>query len=146
MPEPTTTPLTAVGAVLNKWDTGTGAWVEIAQIGAMDWSGPSVEVIEYFALNSASLYINKAKGRKNAGQCTITMFYTSAQFYRMKTDLESTTIFDYQIVLPNGEGLEFSGFPVELPLSLTADDVMQGDMVLEIDGQADFVSSASSSP
>lgn len=147
MAEPTITPRTAVGAVLNKWDAVAGAWVEIAQVGSIDWSGPSREVIEYFALNSPTSYINKAKGRMNAGQMTISLFYTSEVFIRMKTDLEdNSTIFDYQIVLPNGEGLEFSGFPVELPLSMTAEEVMSGDLMLEIDGEASFLSSASSSP
>lgn len=146
MPEPTLTPRSGIGAVLNKWDSVAGAWVEITYITGMSWDGPSRETIEYFALNQTDSYVSKLRGVINAGSMTVTLLYTSQEFNRMKTDLETDQDQSYQIVLPNGEGIEFDGFISELPLDIGSDDVMQGEMVIEINGKADFVSSASTSP
>jgi hypothetical protein len=139
-----TTAKTAIGAVLNRWNTvGTsGAWQEILEVTALSWDGVQRNIIEVFHLNNSDRYVNKLQGILNSGTITATILYKRDQYITLKEDLETLGNRDYQIVLPDGEALEFSGFISELPLDLGSDDVMQGDVVFAIDGPVDFVSSA----
>lgn len=135
---------TAIGARLNRWNTvGTsGAWQEILEVTSLSWDGVQRNIIEVFKLNNADRYVNKLQGILNAGTITATILFTRDQFIQLKTDLETLGNIDYQIVLPDGEGIEFAGFIAELPLDLGSDDVMQGDVVFAIDGSVDFLSTA----
>lgn len=137
-----------IGTILNKWDDSlsTPAWVEIVEVTALGWGGSSRTVIEVFKLNNADDFVNKLQGILNAGSITATINFTKAGFILLKADHETRGNVEYQIVFPDGEGLEFAGFISELPLDFNSDDVMQGEITIEIDGKADFVSSASASP
>lgn len=137
-----------IGAKLNYWDTSgsTGAWVEIVEVTALDWEGASRDVIEVFRLNNPDDYVNKVQGTLNAGAITATVNFTKNEFALLKTQEETRGNLDYQVVLPDGEGLEWSGFISELPLSIGSDDVMQGEVVLTVDGKADFSSVALAAP
>lgn len=133
-----------IGAKLNRWnDSGTtGVWEEIVEVTNLGWGGVSRNVIEVFKLNNADEYVNKLQGVLNAGSVSATVLFTQAGFQMLKTDVETRGSRNYQIVLPDGQGLEWSGFISELPLDIGSDDVMQGEITLEIDGKMDFLSSA----
>lgn len=133
-----------IGAILNRWDlsASTAVWQEVVEVTALSWSGASRNVIEVFKLNNADDYVNKVQGILNAGSISATILFTQAQFILMKADLETRGSLQYQIVMPDGEGLEFSGFISELPLDMGSDDVMQGEVSFEIDGKIDFLSTA----
>lgn len=135
-----------IGAVLNRWDdsTSTGVWEEIVEVTNLSWDGISRESIEVFKLGNSDDYVNKVQGVLNANTISATVLYTQAQFIQLKADIETRGGRDYQIVLPDGEGIEWTGFITELPLDIGSEDVMQGDVTFEIDGKADFVSTASS--
>lgn len=138
-----------IGVILNRWDTtlSTPAWEEIVEVTALSWGGSSRNVIETFKLNNADDFINKLQGTLNAGSITATINFTQAGFIILKTDHETRGNQEYQVVFPDGEGLEFAGFISELPLAPgVADEVMAGEITIEIDGKPDFVSSASASP
>lgn len=137
-----------IGATLNRWDStlSTPAWEEIVEVTALGWGGSSRNVIETFKLNNADDYVNKLQGVLNAGSITATINFTQAQFITLKADMETRGNQEYQIVFPDGEGLEFAGFISELPLDFNSDDVMQGEVTIEIDGKPDFVSAASAAP
>jgi len=134
-----------IGAKLNRWNSAlsTPAYEEIVEVTNLSWDGPSRDSIEVFKLNNSDEYVNKAQGVLNANTVTATILFTRNQFIQLKTDLETRGNIDYQIVLPDGEGIEWSGFITELPLDIGSEDVMQGDVTFEIDGKADFVSVAS---
>ncbi len=134
-----------IGAILNRWDSSlsTPAWEEIVEVTALGWGGASRNVIETFKLNNSDDYVNKLQGVLNAGSITATINFTKAQLITLKGDMETRGNGTYQIVFPDGEGLEWDGFITELPLDLGSDDVMSGDVTFEIDGKPDFVSSAS---
>ncbi len=134
------------GAILNRWDdsTSVGVWEEILEVVSISWEGATRESIEVYVLNASDDYVNKLQGVMNAGAVTATVLFTKNGFAQLKTDLETRGDRDYQIVLPDGEGLEWSGFISELPLDITSDDVMQGDVVFQINGKADFLSVATS--
>ena len=133
-----------IGAKLNRWDTSAtvGVWEEIVEVTALSWGGASRNVIETFKLNNPDDYVNKLQGVINAGTISATVNFTRAQFTQLKADFETRGNISYQIVLPDGEGLEWSGFISELPLDIGADDVMQGEVTFEIDGKVNFLSTA----
>lgn len=136
-----------IGSVLRRWNTDgtTGVWEEIVEVTNLDWDGSSREAIEVFKLNNADDYMNKLQGVLNANSVTATILYTQAEFLKLKADQETRGNQDYQLELPDGSALEWEGFITELPLSMGSGDAIQGDVVFEIDGKPDFVSSASAS-
>lgn len=139
-----------IGAYLRRWatepiDSTTGIWKTIAEVTNISWGGTSRNVIEVFRLNNEDDYVNKLQGVLNAGSLSFTINYTKEQFFDLQAEMETRGNNNYQVVLPGGEALEFEGFITELPLDMGSDDVMQGEVVIEIDGKPDFVSSASAS-
>ena len=136
-----------IGAKLRRWDTSgsSGVWDTIAEVFALSWDGASREVIEVFKLDNSDDYVNKIQGVLNANSITASIYFTKNQFAELKIDQETRGNMNYQIELPDGEALEWEGFITELPLNIGSDDVMQGDLVIEVDGKPDFVSVASSS-
>jgi hypothetical protein len=137
-----------IGAVLRRWasesiDSTTGIWVEIVEVTNISWGGISREVIETFKLNNADDYVNKLQGVLNASSITFTINYTREQYFDLKQEMETRGNNQYQLELPGGEALEFDGFITELPLEIGSDDVMQGEIAIELDGKPDFVSSPS---
>lgn len=136
-----------IGCKLRRWNTDgtTGVWEEIVEVTNLDWDGPSRESIEVFKLNNSDDYVNKLQGVLNANSVTATILYTKDQFLTLKADMETRGNQNYQLELPDGAALEWEGFIAELPLSMGSGDAIQGDVSFEIDGKADFVSSASAS-
>jgi hypothetical protein len=139
-----TTAKTAIGAILNR-QNGV-AWEEIVEVTSLSWDGVSRNIIEVFQLNNSDLYVNKLQGILNSGTITATILYNETQFGKLKTDLETLGNKKYQIVLPDGEGIEFNGFISELPLDMGSDDVMQGDVVFAIDGPVELQATAATAP
>lgn len=138
---------TGIGAKLNRWAvTGTtGAWEEVVEVTALAHDGMSAEIIETKKLNDTDRYLNKLKGFLNAGEITATINFTQAGYETLKGDFEQTSpanIF-YQIILPDGQGLEWEGPGVsELPLQIGADAPMSMDITFPVDGKPDFVTVA----
>lgn len=140
-----------IGATFRRWaietiDSTTGVWKDLVEVTSISWGGVSREVIETFKLNNSDDYVNKLQGVMNAGSVTLTINYTREQYFDLKQEMETRGNQQYQLELPDGEALEFEGFITELPLEIGSDDVMQGDLVIEIDGKPDFVSSATGTP
>ncbi len=134
-----------IGAVLRRWDVvgTTGAWEEIVEVIALGHSGISRNTIEVFKLNNADDYINKLQGVLDGGDIVATILFTQAQYVILKLDAETRGNVQYQIVLPDGEGLEWDGYISELPLDIGSDDVMQGEVTFVVDGKPDFLTVAS---
>lgn len=133
-----------IGAILRRWSTDgtTGAWLTLVEVTKLGWAGSSRNVIETFKLDNVDDYVNKLQGVLNAGTISATINYSKAQFDELKTDHETRGSIMYQIILPDGEGLEWEGFISEFPLDIGSDDVMKGEITWEIDGQPDFLSTA----
>lgn len=139
---------TGIGVVLNRWEDATtsGAWEVISEVQAIGWGGSTREVINVFKLDNADDYVNKLQGVLDAGAISATILFTQAQFIQLKADHEYSGSRSYQIVFPDGEGLEWDGFIKTLPINWGSDDAMKGEVLFEIDGKPDFVSSAGSAP
>jgi len=135
-----TTAKPGIGCVLSKWVTDT--WVEIVEVTNLSWDGASRESIDVFKLNNEDEFMNKVQGTMNSNSISATILFNQAQFIILKADMETRGNIDYQIKLPDGEGIEWSGFITELPLDMGSDDVMQGDISIEIDGPVEFLAVA----
>jgi hypothetical protein len=123
-------------------DSTTGVWKVFGEVTAISWGGASREVIETFKLNNEDDYVNKLQGVLNAGSVSLSINYTREHFFDMKAQMETRGNDQFQIELPDGEALEWEGFITELPLDMGSDDVMQGEVTIEIDGKPEFVSAA----
>ncbi len=134
-----------IGAILNRWNTTgtTGVWEEIVEVTALSHAGISRNTIEVFKLNNTDDYVNKLQGVLNGGSFSATVLFTQAQYKTLKTESEVRGSQMFQIVLPDGEGLEWDGYISELPLDIGSDDAMQGEVTWEVDGKPDFVTVAS---
>lgn len=136
-----------IGAKLKRWDTSgsSGVWDTIAEVFNIDWGGATREVLTAFKLNNSDDYVNKLQGTLNGNSVTASIYFTKNQFAQLKTDMETRGNINYQIELPNGEGVEWEGFITELPLAgISSDALMTDEIVIEIDGKPDFVSDWSS--
>lgn len=133
-----------IGAVLKRWNTDgtTGAWQQVAEVTNADLGGISRAVIETFPLETADKYVAKKQGPLNSGQITCDINYLRDQFIQLKQDAEQSGTIQYQIVLPNGEGIEFDAFITQLPLEISSDAVMNSSVVFEVDGKIDWASTA----
>ena len=129
--------------MLNRWDEGSSDWEEITEVTNLSWDGISRNSIEVANLNTPDEYSNKIQGVLSANSITASINYTRDEWIKLIEDIETRGNKMYQIVFPNGEGLEWEGFIMEVPLDMGSDAQMGGDVVFEIDGKADFVSAAS---
>lgn len=134
------------GAILNRANDAGTAWVKFAEVTAISWSGPSREIIETFILDAPSNYVDKLQGTLNPGSLTCNVNYTRLEFTDIKLQLETRGVRQYQLKLPDGEALEFDGFIAEMSLDVGSDDVMQGELTVEVSGQPVFVAVASATP
>lgn len=139
-----TNAIPGIGAKFNRWDTSgtSGVWVALAEVTNIGLDGPSRESIDVFVLDNPDEYMDKVQGVLNSNAVSITINYTKAQFALLKAEMETRGLKQYQVVLPDGAGITFSGFITELPLENGSDDVIQGDMSIEISGKAEFQSTA----
>jgi len=124
-----------VGTLFRRWDGSN--WVNIAEINSI--SGPSMsrDTIDVTSLDSTGGYREFIGGFRDAGTLQLTMNFSRTTFDLMKTDFESDTSQNYEIVLPDGDNttLEFVGLVTELPLEITADDKITSSVSLKITGQ-----------
>jgi len=124
-----------VGTLFRRWSGS--AWANIAEINSI--SGPSMsrDTIDVTSLDSTGGYREFIGGFRDAGTLQLTMNFSRTTFDLMKTDFESDTSQNYEIVLPDGDNttLEFVGLVTELPLEITADDKITSSVSLKITGQ-----------
>jgi len=135
-----------VGTLFRRW-SGT-AWVNIAEINSI--SGPSMsrDTIDVTSLDSVGGYREFIGGFRDSGTLQLSMNFSRSTFGTMKTDFESDTSQNYEIVLPDAENttLEFVGLVTELPLEITADDKITSSVTLKITGQVTVNSGSGPSP
>ena len=135
-----------VGTLFRRW-SGT-AWVNIAEINPI--SGPSMsrDTIDVTSLDSVGGYREFIGGFRDSGTLQLSMNFSRSTFGTMKTDFESDTSQNYEIVLPDAENttLEFVGLVTELPLEITADDKITSSVTLKITGQVTVNNGSGPSP
>ena len=135
-----------VGTQFRRWTSG--AWATISQINSITGPGMTRDVIDVTSLDSTGGYREFITGFRNAGTVTLTMNFTRAEYSIMKTDFESDTLQNYEIVLPDTDTttLEFEGLVTELPLTIPPDDKITADVTIQISGQVTINSGSGPSP
>jgi predicted secreted protein len=130
-----TNAISSVGALLKKY-TGA-AWVTVGEV--INISGPTMsrETIDVTSLASTGGYREFIAGFRDPGTLTFTMNFTRADYEAMKTDFESDTEKDYELILPDSENtsLEFSGLVTELPLNLDPGSQITCNITIKVTGQ-----------
>jgi predicted secreted protein len=130
-----TNAVASVGALLKKY-TGT-AWVSVGEV--INISGPTMsrEIIDVTSLASIGGYREFIAGFRDPGTLTFTMNFTRADYETMKTDFESDTEKDYELILPDDDvtTLEFSGLVTELPLNLDPGSQITCNITIKVTGQ-----------
>jgi predicted secreted protein len=130
-----TNAVSSVGALLKKY-TGT-AWVSVGEV--INITGPSMsrETIDVTSLASTGGYREFIAGFCDPGTVTFTMNFTRSDYDTMKTDFESDTEVDYELILPDDDvtSLEFTGLVTELPLSLDPGSQITCNITIKVTGQ-----------
>ncbi|KKK98795.1 hypothetical protein LCGC14_2639190 [marine sediment metagenome] len=135
-----------VGTLFRRWSGS--AWVNIAEINTI--TGPSMtrDVIDVTSLDSTDGYREFITGFRDAGTVALSMNFTRSTYATMKTDFESNTLKNYEIVLPDGENttLEFEGLVTELPLTVPPDEKITVEVTIKISSSVTLNSGSGYSP
>lgn len=124
-----------VGALFRKW-TGT-AWADMGEVLSISGPNMSRETIDVTSLASTGGYREFIASFRDPGTVTFNMNFIRSDYDTMKTDFESDTVQDYEIVLPDTENtsLEFSGLVTELPLDISGDAAVTCNVTIKVTGQ-----------
>lgn len=139
------TAVSGVGTVFNRWSGS--AWVALAEINSITGPGMTRDFIDVTSLDSTGGYREFIAGFRDAGTVVLAMNFTRDTYELMKTDFESDTKGNYQIILPDAEntGLDFEGLVTELPLTIPTDDKITADVTIKITGKVEISSGGSTS-
>jgi predicted secreted protein len=113
--------VTGVGVVFRRWNAGTSQWQDIGGIQSI--TGPSMTrgTHDTTALDTPGGYRTFITGLRDAGTITLDVIFSNAGYALMKSDFESETVQNYEMVLPDAEltSFEFEGLVTELPLTVS---------------------------
>ena len=135
--------IAGVGASLKRSDMASSpAFTAIAEVKNITGPGMSRDFIDASSLDSTGGYREFISGFRDGGELTFSMNFVFDGYNDTKTDFESSTAVDYQIVLPDtgSTTLDFSGYVTALPLNITPDDAVTCDVTIKITGQVDLSS------
>jgi predicted secreted protein len=133
------------GTTFRRW--AGSAWTAIAEVNSI--SGPSMsrDTIDVTSLDSTGGYREFIAGFRDPGTVQLTMNFTAGTYETMKTDFESDTEQNYEILFPSEGGnysLEFIGLVTELPIEIPTDDKVTSTVTVKISGQVTTNSGAAS--
>lgn len=141
--------IAGVKTLFRRWDSATAAWENVAEINSITGPSMSRDTIDVTSLDSTGGYREFITGFRNPGTVTLAMNFTRETYDMMKSDFESDTAGNYEIVLPDADitSLEFEGLVTELPLTIPADDKVTADVTIQLSGEVVVNSgTASASP
>jgi predicted secreted protein len=137
------------GTLLRRWNSGSAAWEEFAEVNNINGPGATRATIDTTHLQTSGGYRTFIAGFRDAGTLTFSANFTRDDFDTLKSDFESDTAQDYEVVLPDDEStsLEFEGLVTEMPLTIPPDDKVTIDVTIKISGEVTVNSgSASGAP
>ncbi len=134
----TTNAISGVGTSFKRGDGASNeAFTAIAEINSI--SGPSMSrgTIDATSLDSTGGYREFIGSFRDPGTVTLNMNFTRDGYIQMKTDFESDSTVNYQIVLPDSGNttLDFAGLVQDLPLDIPMDDKITCAVTIKISGQ-----------
>ena len=126
-----------VGTKFQRWDGA--AWQDIAEVNSIDGPGMTKDVLEVTSLDTDAGYNEFITGFAEGGTLTLDMNFTRETYELMKEDFESDEVRSYRIQLPDYDSepstFTIEGLVIELPITMTADDKVTADVVIQITGQ-----------
>ena len=95
------------------------------------------DFIDVTSLDSTGGYREFITGFRDAGTISMNMNFTRDSYDALKTDFESPTLQNYQIILSDIENssIEFEGLVTEIPVTIPTDDKISVDCTIKITGQ-----------
>lgn len=137
--------IVGVGTKFRRWNTTLVKWENIAEISSITGPSMSRDTIDVTSMDSLGGYREFIPGFRKAGTTVLKMHFTRDTYDRMKSDFESNTAQNYNIIFPDVEqtSLEFEGFVTDLPVTATTDAVISMDVTIQITGQVLVDSGAS---
>ena len=135
-----------MNAEFRRWNSSTGVWDKIASIDNIDGPNMSREVFDV----SPDLefgYRTFKSGLRNPGTLTVTATFTLDTYETIKTDFETDSAQNYEIVLQDDENtsLEFEGYVTEFPLSIPPGKITFS-FTIQITGEPTLESGSGPSP
>jgi len=132
-----------VGTLFRKYSSG---WSNIAEVRSINGPTLSRETIEVTSLDSTGGYREYIPSFRDGGTVSLNMHFTRNGYEAMKTDYQSSSLVDYEIVLPDTEqsAIEFSGYVTNLPLNITYDDAITMDVEIKVTGEVTINSGSGS--
>jgi predicted secreted protein len=135
-----------VGTQFMRWSGS--AWVALAEVNSI--TGPTMtrNFIDVTSLDSTGGYREFITGFRDAGTIALKMNFTRTTYDSLKTDFESPTSQNYEVILPDAvhTTLEFEGLVTELPITVPTDDKVTADCTIKITGTVIITSGGSDDP
>jgi len=126
-----------VGTKFQRWDGA--AWQDIAEVNSIDGPGMTKDVLEVTSLDTDAGYNEFITGFAEGGTLTLDMNFTRETYELMKEDFESDEVRSYRIQLPDYDSepstFTIEGLVIELPITMSADDKVTADVVIQITSQ-----------
>lgn len=134
-------PSNAFSGIGTSFKRGDGAsaeaFVSVAEV--KNISGPDIsrDFIDVSSLDSTGGYREFIAGFRDAGQIVLTMNYVRATYDDLKTDFDSDSTRNYQIVFGDTTATtyDFAGWVVGLTHGVPFDDAVSLECTIKIDGQ-----------
>lgn len=138
--------LAGVGVQFRRWSGA--AWEALAEVNSIEGPGMTRDFIETTALDTEGGYRTYIAGFRDAGDVTLNMNFTRTTYDAMMADFESSSVQNYEIVIPDEDNttIEFEGYVTELPLSITADDKITANVTIKVSGQPTVNSGSGPAP
>ena len=139
-------PISGVGTIFRRWDTTTGAWVNLGNITNIDGPNKSKSSIDTTALDTAGGYRTKIGGFRDPGQVVLTLNFTREAYDILNDDFELDINQNYEIVWADTDTTseEFEGFVSAVGRTTTVDDVVTFNVTIDISGQTQTESGSGS--
>jgi len=125
--------INGVGTIFAKIVDGVN--VPIAEVKSISGPTMSREMINVTSLTSVNGYREFIPSFRDGGTVTLAMLFTYAGYNLLKTDFQSDTLKDYEILLSDGSSITFSGYVQDLPVNVTFDDAVTSDTTIKVTGE-----------
>ena len=131
-----------VGAALKKGDGASSeTFTTIAEVNSIS-NSKTRDLIDVTALDSSGGYREKIPGFRDGGEYTFNMNFTIANYSIINTEFESSTVRNWQLLMPNTEAsvFAFAGYVTTVGKTIPLDDKVNCDVTISVTGQETLTS------
>lgn len=140
---PNSTGTHSYGTALGLDTSGGSSYVSVAEVKKIDRSSLKVTTSSMFNLLSPSAHEEKRPGKADAGQLSLTLNFTKAQYATFLTNVRKA-LMSWKITYPlvgsevTASNETFAGHIGELGVAVPEDDTITVDVTVEISGVITF--------